>query len=245
MRRHALTHTIGGDLPAELNEGGSDSTNEKILIDDENDEPNDIDDEFDDIQVDSPVNERSTPSPVVASRKDVDDDESPRNERSCDDEIDGEPPRKMPRLEQKKDESELYGITHCHHNGGQMHYTMRPQQGAGNWVSDGKLHVRRDLHYKVDSPLATPASSSSTATAGNSIPVPFRKRSAGLAYENLDNEPSLAPTSLLVPLHATPLNLSNHSSTIRNPENSNGELTIITNLGLHKQKPLFASFELT
>lgn len=232
LRRHALTHTIGGDMPPELTESGNDSANEKITIDDENDDANELEDEFDDIQVDSPVNERNTASPVMPDEKEEDeaeeDNESVKDVRHREDELDGEPPRKMPRLEQQpKDDSELSGITHCHHNGGQTHYTMRPSGLA----SDGKLHVRRDLHYKVDTSTtiihhrttitvhSSSSNTSATATSGSnsivSAPVPFRKRSAGLSYENTETD-ALASSSHHVPLHTSPLNLSNHTSTVRN-----------------------------
>lgn len=226
LRRHALTHTIGGDMPPELNESGNDSTNEKIMIDDENDDANELEDEFDDIQVDSPVNERNTPSPVIPDRKE-DDIELVKEEKHREDELDGEPPRKMPRLEQPKDDGELSGITRCHHNGGQTHYTMRPQQVSSGLISDGKLHVRRDLHYKVDAPISIhSANNSSTVTTSSSIisaPVPFRKRTAGLTFENTETDHPHVSSSHLVPMHSTPLNLSNHTSTTRNQENSNGK----------------------
>lgn len=244
LRRHALTHTIGGDMPTELAESGNDSANEKITIDDENDDANELEDEFDDIQVDSPVNERNTPSPGMPDDKEVGDDEenneSVKEIRHGEDELDGEPPRKMPRLEQQpKDDGELPGITHCHHNGGQTHYTMRPQQVSSGLASDGKLHVRRDLHYKVDTSTTiihhrttitvhsssnnTPATATSNSSSSiASAPVPFRKRSAGLNYENTETD-ALASSSHHVPLHTSPLNLSNHTSTARNQETSNGK----------------------
>lgn len=229
LRRHALTHTIGGDMPAELNEGGNDSANEKIMIDDEIDDANELEeDEFDDIQVDSPVNERNTPSPVIPDSKD-DDAESVKEEKNHrEEELDGEPPRKMPRLEQQKDDNELSGITHCHHNGGQTHYTMRPQQISSGLASDGKLHVRRDLHYKVDAPTTSSIHSPNNGSAATtssiiSAPVPFRKRSAGMNFENPENDHPIVSSSHHVPLHTSPLNLSNHTSTTRNQENSNGK----------------------
>lgn len=222
LRRHALTHTIGGDMPSELNESGNDSANEKILIDDENDDANEIEDEFDDIQVDSPVNERRTPSPAatVPERKN-ESKELIKDERSCEDVLDGEPPRKMPRLEQKKDENEFSGITHCHHNGGQTHYTMRPQQGSFP-VSDGKLHVRRDLHYKLDIPTSSTASMTSTSGMIDA-PVPFRKRYGGMIYDAPENDHPLVSGSHMVSMHPSPLNLTNHNSTTRNQENTNGK----------------------
>lgn len=225
LRRHALTHTIGGDMPSELNESGNDSTNEKILIDDENEDANEIEDEFDDIQVDSPVNERNSPSPVAALKsKDTVDAEPVKDDRRGD-EFDGEPPRKMPRLEQKKDETDSIGITHCHHNGGQMHYTMRPQQGFITTMSDGKLHVRRDLHYKVDSQSSihqTNLANSSSSSIINAA-VPFRKRSSAIAFENSDNDSALVSSSHVAPINSTPLNLSNHTSSNRSQENPSGK----------------------
>lgn len=225
LRRHALTHTIGGDMPSELNESGNDSANEKILIDDENEEAAELQDEFDDIQVDSPVHERSSPSPVVPEIKETNkDEEVVKEDRAFErDDLDGEPPRKMPRLETKKDDGESIGITHCHHNGGQMHYTMRPQQGS-LMASDGKLHVRRDLHYKVDAPSTSSIhpsnpTTSSTSTSITGASVPFRKR----VYESSENDRPLIPSSHLVSLHPTPLNLSNHTSSNRNTDSSNGK----------------------
>lgn len=211
LRRHALTHSIGGDTQSELNESGNDSTNEKVMIDDDNDEGNDVEDEFDDIQVDSPVNERgNTVSPVMPDSRD-DDNESIKGDRHCEIDDDDGPPPKMPRLEMK-DDNELSGITHCHHNGGgQSHYTMRPQQvAASSSTSDGKLHVRRDLHYKVDTSMSIHSPNVPTASTSGVVaaPVPFRKRSAGMAFENTDNDHLLVPSSHRVPMHSSPLNLS-------------------------------------
>lgn len=225
LRRHALTHTIGGDMPTELNEGGNDSASEKILIDDENEDANELDEEFDDIQVDSPVREPNPPSPVVIpGSKDTENSESVKEERPRGrEDLDGEPPSKMPRLEAKKDDDATLGITHCHHNGGQTHYTMRPQQGLG-FTSDGKLHVRRDLHYKVDAPSTSIHSPNPTASTSSGIigaSVPFRKR----AYESIENDHPLIPGSHLGSLHSSPLNLSNHASANRNTESSSGELS--------------------
>lgn len=226
LRRHALTHTIGGgDMPPELNENGNDSINEKVLNDDENDDTNDVEDEFDDIQVDSPVNERNTPSPVIPDCKAID-IESVKDEIKCENDVDGEPPRKMPRLEQK-DDGEFSGITHCHHNGGQTHYTMRPQQMISNGLAfDGMLHVRRDLHYKVDTPITIHSSIASATTTSSTIgvPVPFRKRSAGFAYEtHIEKDHTLVSSSHLVPLNASPLNLTNHTSAKRSRESPSGK----------------------
>lgn len=277
LRRHALTHTIGGDMNMPSNEsnengsgsgngGGSSSSgkgetdstsNEKILIEDDHDEANDLDDdEFDDdddIQVDSPQNERNTPSPIDAQTmagKDVDTATEKlanaaavaavKNGGIAHDELqDGEPPRKVPRLDMKNGENGSLGITHCHHNGdGQSQYTMRPQQTANGQVFDGKLHVRRDLHYKVDAiqsksmqpqqqhlvvPIASTLHGSSGSSSGSSIP--FRKR----AYESPETELQhpLISSSHLVSMHPTvPLNLSNHTSVGRSTENTNGKLAI-------------------
>ncbi|XP_031626937.1 protein bowel [Contarinia nasturtii] len=211
LRRHALTHSIGGDTQSELNESGNDSTNEKVINDDDNEEANDVEDEFDDIQVDSPVNERNTPSPVIPDSNAYDDNEPVKGEKHCENENDGGPPPKMPRLEQK-DDNEFTGITHCHHNGGQSHYTMRPQlmSSASCSTSDGKLHVRRDLHYKVEASTSIHSPNVPTASTSTivSAPVPFRKRSAGIAYESAENDHPLVSSSHLVPLHSSPLNLS-------------------------------------
>lgn len=220
LRRHALTHTIGGDMPSELNESGNDPpASDKILIDDDNDET-EVEDEFDDIQVDSPVNERRTPSPVMPENKENDDDneETVKEERHFEDELDGEPPRKMPRLEQKKDDNEFSGITHCHHNGGQTHYTMRPQQGYTSTTPDGKLHVRRDLHYTIDATTSVHSSIASTSSIIGSS-VPFRKRSAGLTYE-IDNDHPIVSSSHMISMHSSPLNLT---STTRNQESTSGK----------------------
>lgn len=260
LRRHALTHTIGGDMNMPTNESnengsgnngnggsgnndGADSTsNEKILIEYDNDDANELDDdEFDDddIQVDSPQNERNTPSPVDSQPLDKKDVDKPTEKLaivkdggvSHDELQDGEPPRKMPRLDMTKEENGSLGITHCHHNGGGLlHYTMRPQQIANGQAFDGKLHVRRDLHYKLDAvpstlipsqpqlssaPIASTSSSSIIASS-----IPFRKR----AYESPETEQHpLISSSHLVSMHPTvPLNLSNHTSVSRSTENTNG-----------------------
>lgn len=247
LRRHALTHTIGGDLTStEAKENGNIADlmlKEKNAIeDDQNDEANELDDddddEFDDdIQVDSPQNhERNTPSPIDPEAIDDHDNEKPPTKVATlkdgavyhDDLLDDEPPRKMPRLEQNADENGSLGITHCHHNGGgQTHYTMRPSQPANGQAFDAKLHVRRDLHYKVDaipSPLmhvrqSHSTSSVSTSNIGSSIPP--RKR----AYENPENESHpLISSSHLVSMHPTaPLNLSNHTALSRSTENANSK----------------------
>lgn len=221
LRRHALTHTIGGDMPSDLNESGNDPpASDKILIDDENEEA-ELEDEFDDIQVDSPVNGRRSPSPVIPDSKDTvhndEIDETFKEEKRSEDELDGEPPRKMPRLEPQKDDKEFSGVTHCHHNGGQTHYTMRPQQGF-SITSDGKLHVRRDLHYTVD---AGTSIHSPVASTSNHVPC-LLKRSASLAYET-DHDHSIVSSSHMISMHSSPLNLS---STTRNQESKSGKASI-------------------
>lgn len=264
LRRHALTHTIGGDMNMPTNEsnengsgnngssgsnsdgnGGTDSTsNEKILIEDDHDEANELDDdEFDDdddIQVDSPQNERNTPSPIDPKATDSKDVDKPTEKLAnvkdggvIHELQDGEPPRKVPRLEMTRDENGLLGITHCHHNGGGLpHYTMRPQPAVNGQTFDGKLHVRRDLHYKLDAVPSSliqsqqqhsPAPVASTSSSSNSIigsSIPFRKR----AYESPETEQHpLISSSHLVSMHPTvPLNLSNHTSASRSTENTNG-----------------------
>lgn len=255
LRRHALTHTIGGDMNMPSNENGGNgnngssssganndadlTSNDKISIEDDQDEANELDDDDfdddDDIQVDSPQNERNTPSPIEPQPLDGKDSEKTTEKLATvkdggmnhDESLqDGEPPRKMPRMDMAKEENGSLGITHCHHNGGLSHYTMRPQQATNGQAFDGKLHVRRDLHYKLDAvppTLITSQQQHSSATSSSTIissSIPFRKR----AYEcpETDQHP-LISSSHLVSMHPTaPLNLSNHTSVSRSTENSNG-----------------------
>lgn len=259
LRRHALTHTIGGDTAADLTENGDRAEN-RITDDDDADDDELTDrrlDEDDDndtvLEVDSPVH---SPIEVVSvhgddaehERADLErDGRTPSVDRhrpasgrgvadAADDDCD-EPPRKTPRLDDKM--AERNAITHCHHNDGQEHYTMRPQR-AGFYFkvateqsttnpakmpeqySTATLHVRRDLHYKNDagtgyvgsatnaSPSASsPSSSVSSTTSSFLSAVPFRKRSIGFREASEENAASFEAKHSL-PMHATPLNLSNH-----------------------------------
>lgn len=215
LRRHALTHTIGGDLAIEINENGNDishSTNGEISINQNNVDANDV------IEVNAPVYEQGKPLPVMRDGIDIDGNGSIKEERMRELNFDGEPPCKMPRLEQNNDDgrSSGAGVTRCHHNGEQTYFSMRPQQGK-SLTSDEILYVRQDLHYRAD-PTSIHTSNLILANAANSRigdSVPYRKRSA--AFECKINEHPLVSS-----LHSSPLNLSNHESTGRNQDNSNG-----------------------
>lgn len=132
-----------------------------------------------------------------------------------------EPPRKILHLDGKTDER--VAITHCHD--GQEHYTMRPQRAFYLQMSQtteqsttnanvnaskltepyaATLHVRRDLHYSGGAANGPPSSFLGA--------VPFRKRPLGYSREAID-ESAAYDASHTLPLHGSPLNLSNHPMT--------------------------------
>lgn len=138
LRRHALTHTIGGDIPPDSTETSENERKEKnaepeFVDDDEIDEEEDDDME---LEVDSPVNspsaaKRRSPSPSIEPN-DVD---AADNDNEEDNEVVANKPEEIveplvdePRPDEKKVETEVPEVTHCHHDGGQTHYTMRPSQ---------------------------------------------------------------------------------------------------------------------
>lgn len=213
-------------MPSDSGDGTEANQSEKNADEDAAAGDDDIGDDEDDeevLEVDSPVHspiavQRRSPTPstipnsIDNERSDDEEEEDEgelrateklRNEREFEN---GEPPRKIPRLEEKTiDEIESpIAITQCHHNGGQ-NYTMRPQleynQSSEFSANASKLaesysatlHVRRDLHY------------SSTPNFLGSIP--FRKRSSGFNREHLHGAHIPFETSNQ---KISPLNLSNH-----------------------------------
>ncbi|KAJ6649062.1 Protein bowel [Pseudolycoriella hygida] len=210
LRRHALTHAVG-DVPSEVLDVGDD---ERILSDEEDTV----------LEVDSPIQ-----SPVARSRSPslsaVNRSESP--------EIDNEE-SELERPTDKDFESDIKGgneppeITHCHHDGGQSHYTMRPHNEYAQQYSMLRhmqqhitkpqdafvpmLHVRRDLHHK--NPSSPPSNSNASTPLLEPGPsflssIPIRKRPIGM-----DGEPHLMlgrsfpnPPSIV-----HPLNLSGQSN---------------------------------
>lgn len=173
LRRHALTHAVG-DVPSEVLDVGDDDRN---VSDPENDEE-DEDEEDTLLEVDSPAH-----SPMAARSTTPGGTEKPEDgEDLLDDELDMERPESVMSVLPPKDPNEPPEITHCHHDGGASHYTMRPLQyyssiGAMQHhhsmirqhnmkmmskaeASEGSsssfqpmLHVRRDLHHK--NPMAS------------------------------------------------------------------------------------------
>lgn len=126
LRRHALTHTIG-DIPSDS--GDTTETNhienngdDDAIDGDGKDEIGEDDDMV--LEVDSPVN-----SPIAAPRKSpTPSNQQPLVNAGNVDDDDYEPPRKEPRLDKRMDDLDSPEVTHCHHDGGQPHYTMRPSQ---------------------------------------------------------------------------------------------------------------------
>lgn len=190
LRRHALTHAVG-DVPAEVLDVGDD---ERILSDEEDTV----------LEVDSPIQ-----SPVTRSRSPslsaVARAETPEN--------DNDEPDRPTETEPESDSKGLYEppeITHCHHDGGQTHYTMRPHNEYAQHMLPSPysmlrhmsqhmakpqdsfvpmLHVRRDLHHK--NPSSPPSNSSSSTPLLEPGPgflssIPIRKRPIGI-----DGEPHL------------------------------------------------------
>lgn len=227
LRRHALTHTIGGDVPPDA---ADQAENEKSgSADERRRDAADIDDEDDDtvVEVDSPVH-----SPVGSLRRSpsiANDLEEENGDEEVDlegvngekDDENGDAPPKEPRLSDK-DDLAASEQTHCHHNGGQMHYTMRPIHEMGfapPMVSPvasvdfshahlhqspslaakipeaymPMLHVRRDLHHKEVA--------RGEAVLGFVESMPMRKRTAaGYLREPMPDYQQ----------RHKPLNLSNH-----------------------------------
>ncbi|KAG4073085.1 hypothetical protein HA402_009504 [Bradysia odoriphaga] len=216
LRRHALTHAVG-DVPAEVLDVGDD---ERILSDEEDAV----------LEVDSPVQ-----SPVARSR-------SPSLSavaRSDSPEIENED-NTAERPTENESETDLKGmneppeITHCHHDGGQSHYTMRPQNEYGHQVHPSQysmlrhmsqhmvkpsdtfvpmLHVRRDLHHKNPSTGTNKTSVPPTALleSGPSFlgSIPIRKRPLGI---DLEPHSMLSRPFPSTPPVGHPLNLSGQSN---------------------------------
>lgn len=123
LRRHTLTHTIGGDVPADP-------------LDSNDGDPTNNDDDDMELEVDSPVHSpaarrRSVSSQGRAANDDTLDDEDidEDHDEEIDDDEEHEIPRKKRHIEiEPKDDMDTSEVTHCHHNGGQSPYTMRPAQ---------------------------------------------------------------------------------------------------------------------
>lgn len=261
LRRHALTHTIGGDNSSDVTENND--KNDKNCDEDEHDEEEIVDGEDDNdtvLEVDSPIH---SPIEVVSERDDNESNDFEKNrhnsntntqtfDKNC--EESDEPPRKIARLDEKTDES--IGITHCHHNDGQSHYTMRPQKSFNKLNTEPSatnssklsesysitLHVRRDLHYKnnVSSPLqfSTSSSAASSSTSNFLNAVPIRKRSAAFNREHIDDN-NQYESSHSLPLHPSPLNLSSHhmANTQQSIPNSIPQRSPIANVHPAQQPP--------
>lgn len=222
LRRHALTHAVG-DVPSEVLDVGDD---ERILSDEEDTV----------LEVDSPIQ-----SPVARSRSPslsaVARPESPEIEN---DEHEPERPTANDLESDSKGMTEPPEITHCHHDGGQSHYTMRPHNEYGHHMLPSQysmlrhmsqhmvksqdpfvpmLHVRRDLHHKnPNSPPSNVASSASTPLLepGPSFlsSIPIRKRPIGI-----DGEPHLMLGRPFTNVQSAghPLNLSGQSNLQNKP----------------------------
>lgn len=214
LRRHALTHAVG-DVPSEVLDVGDD---ERILSDEEDTV----------LEVDSPIQ-----SPVARSRSPslsaVARPESPEIENE---EHERERPAENDLESDAKGMNEPPEITHCHHDGGQSHYTMRPHNEYAHQMLPAQysmfrhivktqdtfvpmLHVRRDLHHK------NPSSPPSSATAPLLEPgpsflssIPIRKRPIGI-----DGEPHMMLGRPFTNAQSIghPLNLSGQSNLPNKP----------------------------
>lgn len=264
LRRHALTHTIGGDIPPDSTEPSENERKEKnteteFVDDDEIDEEDDDDME---LEVDSPVHspseaKRRSPTPSMEPN-DVDaqpnEDEVSAAKKSEDD---VQPSVDEQRQDEKKQiETEVPEVTHCHHDGGQTHYTMRPTQDYYAAIAAKKfdgtetidysqlrrhsstfvskmpesympmLHVRRDLHQKHVKSHSSFLES-----------MPFRKRNAAgflrepPAHDHLDSSNKQNPLNLSNrPPIATPM-----TGTVLLPAKSSDDGN------MSQKKPSFAS----
>ena len=210
LRRHALTHAVG-DVPSEV----------LNVCDDERNLSGDEDDMV--LEVDSPIHSpaaarAASPKPSGSiSRSEQATNENDLDEHEDDEEEDeaevfeNEPQREQNNTVVMSKEFEAPEITHCHHDGGQAHYTMRPYQYYGQMGLSlsqqhhhmslirnhqthmqrlqqqesilPMLHVRRDLHHKKPS---------STALSGtNSKEIETRSINSG--NSNLDASPTTTP----------------------------------------------------
>lgn len=217
LRRHALTHVVG-DVPAEVLDVGDDDRG--ILSGDEDDTV---------LEVDSPANSPVRPSspvpepsitirsstPAALHRDDEDDTEYIPSEQ-----VEGDALKDINSPEPPE-------ITHCHHNGGQTHYTMRPSQYYEHAAASlsqhhlmqrhhhlsksmqhesfiPMLHVRRDLHHK--NPI-----SGLPCTTGASAP------STGIPTDVIEPDPNYTQSHLLrkrhlIDIETIPRNFQNTSA---------------------------------
>lgn len=210
LRRHALTHAVG-DVPAEVLDVGDD---ERILSDEE-DTVLEVDS-----PIQSPVARSRSPSLSAVARPESPEIENEEHEPQQPPENDLEP--------DSKGINEPPEITHCHHDGGQSHYTMRPHNEYVQQYSMLRhmsqhiikpqdtfvpmLHVRRDLHHKnPSSPHSNASASTSLLEPGPNFlgSIPIRKRPLGI-----DVEPNLILGRSFASAQSVghPLNLSGQSN---------------------------------
>lgn len=160
LRRHALTHAVGGDMAgSEILDVGEED--DKILSGDEDDTV---------LEVDSPVHSPNQPQLQKDDEIDTVDGETlmdsgngGNGDTIVDYSSDQRPQQQQHNSHQLLNsvdhERQQRGITHCHHEGANETYTMRPYSGAkgelvmkdnGSGNNDAylipMLHVRRDLH---------------------------------------------------------------------------------------------------
>ncbi len=220
LRRHALTHAVG-DVPPEVLDVGDD---ERILSDEE-DTVLEVDS-----PVQSPVARSRSPSLSAAARPDTPEIENEEHipERPVENDLETD----------AKGMNEPPEITHCHHDGGQSHYTMRPHNEYVQMLPSQysmlrhmsqhmvkppqdafvpMLHVRRDLHHKnPSSPTSNPSASTPLLEPGPSFlsSIPIRKRPIGI-----DGEPHLMLGRQFTNAQSTghPLNLSGQSNLQNKP----------------------------
>lgn len=152
MRRHALTHAVGGDMTGtEILDVGEED--DKILSGDEDDAV---------LEVDSPVHSPQKDDEIDTVDGEVQQKQQPAAATTP---LDGDTivdyssdqrPQQQQHTHQLLNsmDHERRGITHCHHEGASETYTMRPyictaaaMKGESNDpYMIPMLHVRRDLH---------------------------------------------------------------------------------------------------
>lgn len=134
LRRHALTHTVG-DVPAEVLDVGDSEVN---LSGDEEDTVLEVDS-----PIHSPITRTRSPSitdprpesPSVQDEEDEDDEELHTTYRR--EELEPLPRQKDEVITEHNlgtESTEPPAITHCHHDGGQSHYTMRPHPDYNHFM---------------------------------------------------------------------------------------------------------------
>lgn len=147
LRRHRLTHAIGGDVTADPLDGTDVDAN---LDEDEDDIELEVDS-----PIHSPVTRQRSASPSLPDDHPLDEDDDIGKE--FDHGVVALDRKRHVEVEMKEDASEAPEVTHCHHNGdGRAPYTMRP-------AHEIQLANAKESGSSSTTPLATTSSTSAAA----------------------------------------------------------------------------------